>query len=99
MKEIINGLVYDTDMNRELEYWDNGVAFSSPVFYEESLYQKRDLSYYIFGKGNKDSKYCGKAMITPLKDDEAKQWYESKFNEDVSELAKKGYGYSKIRNV
>lgn len=85
MKKIINGKRYDTETAQfcgSREYGNHG---DFDHIYE-ALYQKRTGEFFLYGEGGARSKYAeeismnswsGGEAITPLSDDEAKEWAEA----------------------
>ena len=58
MKKIIAGKVYDTEKAKELGTYSNGGGWNDFNHYEETLYQKRTGEFFLFGKGNANTKYA-----------------------------------------
>lgn len=85
MKAIINGKSYNTETATLLgEFW-NGCSKSDFRFLSEELYRTRKGAYFIAGEGGAMTSYCrrvdinsfcGDKKITPITEDEARQWME-----------------------
>lgn len=85
MKKIINGKRYDTETAQFCGSRD--YRYPGDLDYvHEALYQKRTGEFFLYGEGGPRSKYAeevsmnswsGGEAITPLSDDEAREWAES----------------------
>lgn len=94
MKKIINGKVYDTDKAKELGTYSNAGGWNDFNHYEETLFQKRTGEFFLFGKGNADSKYAeligqncwsGGRKIMPMPYEDARRWAEEHLDADEYE--------------
>lgn len=94
MKKIINGKVYDTDKAKELGMYCSHGNWNDLNYYEETLYQKRTGEFFLFGKGNADSKYAevirqncwsGGRKILPMSYENAREWAEKHLDADEYE--------------
>jgi hypothetical protein len=76
MKRIINGISYDTDRDLEIiEYCDANYDTDSHMEERLMLYRSPECnSFYIHGKGGKDTKYYGSEQIYPLTGTGVKLW-------------------------
>ena len=84
MMMIINGKKYDTETAK----WRANDSFLYPDdfrFWDETLYQKRNGEYFLYGKGGPLTKYAKFVGVTertsgekiiPLTIEEAKEWAE-----------------------
>lgn len=88
-KKIINGRVYDTNTAKQLG-WDsnNESGFNR---WEETLYQKRNGEYFLYGEGGPNTKYAlpwgnngwqNGDRILPYTYEEARQWAEDHLSAD-----------------
>lgn len=84
MKKIINGRKYDTETATLIAKWDNGI-YGDFTSVSEELYEKRNGEWFLYGSGGAKTKYAvatgsnswgGGEGITPLTEDEAKEWAE-----------------------
>ena len=84
MKRIINGKRYDTETATEVadHQHSNRSDFN---YYDETLYRTPKGNWFIAGEGNARSKYGEKVDqstwgpgkgLTPLTEDEAREWLE-----------------------
>ena len=93
MKKIINGRKYDTETAKELGYWCNGYNLNDFDYEEETLYQKKNGEFFIFGQGGARSAYsgldgnwhCAGSAIIPIDEERAKQWAEQNLKADEYE--------------
>lgn len=85
MKKIINGKKYDTETAKKIDCASSMYLKTSFSYWEESLYQKRNGEFFLYGEGGPSSKYSvhvsenewyGGEKIIPLTEQEAKQWAE-----------------------
>lgn len=90
MKKIINGKLYNTETAKLVANWWNGLGVSDFRNCEESLYLKKTGEFFLYGEGGGLSPYAehfgsgwgyGK-KITPLTEEEARQWAESHMEAD-----------------
>lgn len=84
MKKVINGKKYDTETAKKIGE-DSGFWSSSFRYYNEELYQKSNGEFFLAGEGGPMTKYGVQidsntkgsgSKITPLTDEEAKEWVE-----------------------
>lgn len=94
MKKIINGKVYDTDKAKELGIYCSPGNWNDFNYYEETLYQKRTGEFFLFGKGNANTKYAevigqncwsGGRKILPMSYEDAREWAEKHLDADEYE--------------
>ena len=57
MKKVITGKVYDTNTATQIAYWESG-SKTSPSWYEEMLFRKRNGEMFLFGRGYAASPYA-----------------------------------------
>ena len=93
MRKIIRGKVYDVDKAKKLLEW----SFGGPRDFNyvcEALYVKRTGEYFIAGEGGPNTKYRewvdsnswrGGEKITPITEQEAREWVEEHFDADEYE--------------
>lgn len=91
-KKIINGKLYNTETATCVGEWCNNYPTNDFKYCEENLYRKHTGEYFINGEGGPLSNYrvsfgdnswgYGYA-ITPLSDEEAKQWAEDRLSADA----------------
>lgn len=93
MKKIINSRKYDTETAKEL----GSVRFNEGNDYigiEETLYQKRNKEFFLYGWGGAGTKYskrvgsnnwCSGSAIMPLSYEEAKRWAEKNLSAEEYE--------------
>jgi len=90
MKKIINKKLYDTETAKIIASWSNGLGKSDFRGYEENLFLKKTGEFFLYGEGGGLSPYAehfgsgwgyGK-KITPLTEEEARQWAESHMEAD-----------------
>lgn len=83
MRRVINNLSYDTKTAEYLFSCTNGKREGSSEFYQEHLYRKRTGEFFLYGMGEKDSKYAKSVggnewdrgeLIIPLDYASAQQW-------------------------
>ena len=93
MKRIINNRRYDTEKAKEIGRGSGGFP-GDFNYYEEVLYKKRTGEYFIYGRGNANTKYAvqvdsgtwsGGSAITPLSYGEAREWAEKHLDADEYE--------------
>ena len=84
MQEIINGRLFDTETATPMGSYSYG-ASSDFQHVSETLYRKKTEEYFLRGEGGPMSRYSvevgvnnysGSSRITPLDEDEAKEWLE-----------------------
>lgn len=94
MKKIINGRSYDTETAREVASWGNAGGWNDFAHLEETLYQKKNGEFFLFGEGGPMTKYAvstgqntwsGGSKIIPLFYDSAREWAEEKLSADEYE--------------
>lgn len=94
MKKIINGRSYDTETAREVASWGNAGGWNDFEHLEETLYQKKNGEFFLFGEGGPMTKYAvstgqntwsGGSKIIPLSYDSAREWAEEKLSADEYE--------------
>lgn len=94
MKQIINGKKYDTATAKEVGYYYNNYSVGDFHYYRENLYKKRTGEFFLYGVGGPMSKYAvtegnngwsGGERITPLTEEEAREWVEKHLNTDEYE--------------
>ena len=94
MKKIINGRSYDTETAREVASWGNAGGRNDFAHLEETLYQKKNGEFFLFGEGGPMTKYAvstgqntwsGGSKIIPLSYDSAREWAEEKLSADEYE--------------
>lgn len=82
MKQIINGKLYNTDTAKKIGEFESDYPKDSFRFFSETLYQKQNGEYFLFGQGQAESKYGKKtpqgkiswAKIKPLSYEQSYQW-------------------------
>lgn len=83
MKKYINNRLYDTDTAFEIDTYENRYYDFDCRYIKETLYQKQNGEFFLFGQGGSWTKYrqphkrggfCGSAVIVPLSIDKAKEW-------------------------
>ena len=90
MKKIINGKLYNTETAKEIGSWWNGYGSSEFNHCAETLYQKNNGEYFMYGRGGALSIYAethGSDVgwgncIVPMTDKEARAWAEEHLNAD-----------------
>lgn len=88
MKKIINGQLYDTSKAKLCGEWDNGLPDRDFNACYESLHQKDNGEFFLYGEGGPFTEYAvchgnetsGSRRITPLTLKEAKAWAEEKLD-------------------
>lgn len=94
MKKIINGRSYDTETAREVASWGNAGGWNDFGHLEETLYQKKNGEFFLFGEGGPMTKYAvstgqntwsGGSKIIPLSYNSAREWAEEKLSADEYE--------------
>lgn len=97
MNKIINNKRYDTETATyiaEISSRDQGVGPSDFNFWSETLYQKRNGEFFLYGEGGPMSKYSqpyetngsqSGTKIIPLTFTQAKQWAEKAMDADEYE--------------
>ena len=94
MKKIINGRKYDSDTAKELGSYSNYGSWNDFNHFEETLYQKRNGEFFLFGEGGAMTKYrepegqncwTGGSRIVPISDDKARKWAEKYLEVDEYE--------------
>lgn len=95
MKKIIEGKKYDTSTAEKVAGWWNHRSASDFDYCSEDLYRKRNGEFFLCGEGGARSKYavsCGQNSwgggedITPLTEDEAREWVEAHANDKYEEI-------------
>ena len=96
MKKIINGRKYDTDTAKVCGFMSKGYDTRDYSCYEETLYQKKNGEFFLYGEGGPSSKYAsaldahnyiGSCRIIPLSEFDAKRWAEEWLTvEDYEEI-------------
>ncbi len=80
MRRIIDNKVYDTDTAT----LTHTAQFSEGrAFYEESLYRKRGREFFLYGKGESESKYGFEDRIIPLTLEDAEAWGRGNMDNDA----------------
>lgn len=90
MKKIINKKLYDTETAKMIASWSNGLGKSDFRGYEECLFLKKTGEFFLYGEGGGLSPYAERRgdgwgygeKITPLTEEEARQWAESHMEAD-----------------
>ncbi len=91
MKYIEAKKLYDTDTATAIASWSEGY-FSEFEFFTETLYQKKNGEFFLYGKGGADSAYgrecgfhsrCGSEQISPLTLERASEWAEKHADADT----------------
>lgn len=91
MKEIINGVLYDTATAKHLGKWRNNPDASSPDFCVLALYQKRNGEFFLAYSGVGAERYichisdgfAGRTKhILPLSPEDAAEWTEDYLSAD-----------------
>lgn len=91
MKKIINGRSYDTETAREVASWGNAGGWNDFAHLEETLYQKKNGEFFLFGEGGPMTKYAvstgqntwsGGEKIIPMSYDSARDWAEDHLDAD-----------------
>lgn len=94
MKQIIDGLRYDTNKADLVGEWGNNLSRTNFDYCFESLYKTQSGRYFLAGEGGAKSKYGVKvdnnswsegSRITPLSKAEALQWAESNLSSEAIE--------------
>ena len=85
MKKIINGKKYDTTTATRIACDTNfRGSITETDYYTSDLFKKKTGEYFVYDFGNKWSKQAGE-KITPLTEQEAKQWCEEHLDGDEYE--------------
>lgn len=90
MKEIIAGVLYDTETARLVGQWNNGSDKDSFGYCSEDLYQNEHGEYFIHGEGGPRSKYAVRygnyrfwsEQIRDVTLSEAREWAKEKLTAD-----------------
>lgn len=90
MKKIFNGQLYDTSKAKLCGEWDNGLPDRDFNACYESLHQKENGKFFLYGEGGLLTEYAvchgnetsGSRRITPLTLKEAKAWAEEYLDAD-----------------
>lgn len=90
MKKIINKKLYDTETAKMIASWSNDLGKSDFRGYEESLYLKKTGEFFLYGEGGGLSPYAERLgsgwgygkKITPLTEEEAREWAEKHMSAD-----------------
>lgn len=89
MKKVINGKVYDTNTATQIAYWESG-SKTSPSWYEETLFRKRNGEMFLFGRGYATSPYAQRnpdgnlsvgSAIRPISWEDAQLWAKDKLDD------------------
>lgn len=89
MKKVINGKVYDTNTATQIAYWESG-SKTSPSWYEETLFRKRNGEMFLFGRGYATSPYAQRnpdgnlsvgSVIRPISWEDAQLWAKDKLDD------------------
>lgn len=89
MKKVINGKVYDTTTATQIAYWESG-SKTSPSWYEEMLFRKRNGEMFLFGRGYATSPYAQRnpdgnlsvgSAIRPISWEDAQLWAKDKLDD------------------
>jgi len=86
MKQIINGLRYDTKTAQLIAEWSNGYNPNDFNWVAEDLYKTKKGTYFIAGQGGPSSKYsqqcgnglCGGEDVQKVTVSQAFDWLEEK---------------------
>lgn len=83
---------YDTDEAKEVAEWDNGYHRGDSLWVDEKLMRMPDERWFLHGEGGFRTKYAKRAglnswymvgdAITPLTDEEARDWAEEHLDGD-----------------
>lgn len=93
MKEVVDGVMYDTEKSELLRSWDNG-EYGSLFYIEENLYKTKKGQYFLQCEGGAGTVYCSPASsggtkygerILPVNEEEANEFMNG--NRDVTEIA------------
>lgn len=93
MKKVITGKMYDTDTAKAVGMFSRGNRYDFH-FVSETLYKKKTGEFFLYGEGGAMSKYavtidcnswCGGERITPITEDDAKEWAEINLDGDEYE--------------
>ena len=99
MRKIIKGKVYDVDKAKKLATWEHSNRRDFGYICE-TLYIKRTGEYFIAGEGGAQTKYrewagencwTGGSKITPITEQEARQWVEEHANDEYERIFGKVY--------
>jgi hypothetical protein len=79
MKEIVNGITYDTETAKALAIFSNGQPMGSSLHFREMLYITDNGEYFIHGSGGLMTCYAKQyngsgEEIIPLTEGQAKEW-------------------------
>ena len=94
MKKIIGGRKYDTSTAKLLAFWQTDRPSSDFGWYMESLYQKRNGEFFLFGGGGPLSRYGRvdyknswdyKEKTIPLTYEGAQRWAQARLDADKYE--------------
>lgn len=93
MREIINGVMYNTATATKVGEWSNGYSYNDFNYCEETLYRKVDGSYFLVGEGGPFSDYCGSygnstgwgISLIPYTVAQAKKWAEKRISASAYE--------------
>lgn len=89
MKKVINGKVYDATTATQIAYWESG-SKTSPSWYEEMLFRKRNGEMFLFGRGYATSPYAQRnpdgnlsvgSAIRPISWEDAQLWAKDKLDD------------------
>lgn len=91
MKAVIDGKLYNTQTATMLSAYSNGLGDRDFTHLSEELYRTKNGSYFLAGDGGPQTKYaescgnnsvCGGEKITPLTEQEAREWMEAHADAD-----------------
>ena len=93
MKKIIDQTMYNTDTATEIGEWEDIANLGNAHYYTETLYQKKNGEFFIYGEGQPFSPYgqvvqgghTDSSDIVALDPSEARQWAEEKLDPDKYE--------------
>lgn len=87
MKQVINGMKYDTATAERIARFENTSDTSDTKYVRETLYRTPNDRYFIAGKGGAESKYSEPAVgggltggsdMRTVSEDDALEWCEEK---------------------
>lgn len=91
MKKIIQGRLYDTETAKRCGSYESNPSKSDFHWYRESLFQKKNGEFFLYGEGNVASPYgkpvaqnewCSGSKIIPLTYDGAVRWAQERLDAD-----------------
>ena len=91
MKKVIDGKTYNTETAKKCGYWWNGFHRLELRDCQETLYRRKDGTFFLIGEGGPMSKYRepipkgwrGSVEVIPLSEKNAKEWAEKKLDTDI----------------